>query len=135
MLEPRGRTYLRQESLTAECGTEIGMQNLHGDIAVVPDVVRQVDSRHAALPDLVIDAVAVGQSFSKSGGHSRQSVLHCIGMCIASRNANIRQAMQIGECLLCDLCFTDASDSIGSAPCSLGRTLSRLRAKRCGRDE
>ena len=100
MPEPRGRAYLRQESLAAEGRSEIGMQDLYGDIAVVPDVVRQMDSRHAALPDLG-DRCGSDRSALRQVWRLQSAVgppLH--RMPIGWRNANIRGARQPGECFL-----------------------------------
>ena len=40
---------------------EFGAQHLERDLAVVPQVLRQVDRRHAAGADLAFDPVAVGE--------------------------------------------------------------------------
>ena len=48
------------------------MQDLDRDVAGVAEVVREVDRRHAALPELALDAVAVGQrlaQFPRQIGH------------------------------------------------------------------
>jgi len=63
VLELRRGADLAEETLSTQDRPQIGMEHLHGDIAVVPDIVRQINGRHAALPDLVIDAVAIGQRF------------------------------------------------------------------------
>ena len=50
-----------QEPLGAEHRGELGPQHLERDLAVVPEVVREVDGRHAAGAELALDAVAVRQ--------------------------------------------------------------------------
>ena len=48
---------LAQEPLTAERGAELGMQHLDGDVAIVLEIVREVDGRHAAGAELALDAI------------------------------------------------------------------------------
>ena len=50
-----------QEPLAAERGAEVGVQHLDGDVAVVPEVVREIHGRHAARAELALDAIAVGE--------------------------------------------------------------------------
>ena len=52
---------LPQKTLRAERCCEVGPQHLHGDLAVVLEVFREVDRGHAATTDLALDLVAVGQ--------------------------------------------------------------------------
>ena len=52
--------------------TEIRMQHLDGDVAIVLEIVREVDRRHAARAELALDAVAVGECRCETrvdGGH------------------------------------------------------------------
>lgn len=76
MLEPRGGADLTEETLATQGRPQIGMEHLYGDIAVVPDVVRQINSRHATLADLSFYAVAISESVSES---RVQSVHRCMG--------------------------------------------------------
>ena len=50
----------RQEALAAERRGELGMEDLDGDVAVVLEVAREVDRRHAAAAELALDAVVGG---------------------------------------------------------------------------
>jgi len=59
MLQIGGDLDLGQEPIGAEHGSELGLENLHRDLAVVFQVLREIHSRHAALPQLPLDAVAV----------------------------------------------------------------------------
>ncbi len=61
MLQPCCRTNLAQEAISAECGTEVRMQHLDRDIAIVLEVVREIYRRHAARAELALDAVAVNE--------------------------------------------------------------------------
>ena len=61
MLQVGGRLDLGQEALGADHGGELGPQHLERDLAVVPQVVGEVDRRHAAGAELALEAVAVGQ--------------------------------------------------------------------------
>ena len=56
----RGRLDLGEEPLGAERRGEIGVQHLDRDVAVVLEVVREIDGRHAAAAELALDAVAIG---------------------------------------------------------------------------
>ena len=63
----------RQEPLGAEDRGQLGLQHLDGDLAVVLAVVGEVDGRHAALAELTLDLVFVGQGGVQSFeefGHS-----------------------------------------------------------------
>ena len=46
----------------AEDGRQLRPEHLERDLAVVAEVVREVDRGHAALPQLALEAVAVGES-------------------------------------------------------------------------
>ena len=61
MLQVGGDLDLGQEPLAAEHGGELGVQHLDGDLAAVPQVLGEVDRGHAALADLALEAVPVGQ--------------------------------------------------------------------------
>ena len=61
MLQVGGELDLGQEPLGAEHGAELGVQHLDRDLAVVLEVVREVDGGHAAGADLALEAVLVGQ--------------------------------------------------------------------------
>ena len=52
---------LGQEPLGANHGGQFGSQDLERDVAVVFDIVREIDGRHAAGAEFVLDGVAVGQ--------------------------------------------------------------------------
>ncbi len=61
MLQGGGGLDLDHEAVGAEDGGELGLEDLDGDLAVVLEVVGEVDGGHAAGPKLALDAVAVGQ--------------------------------------------------------------------------
>ena len=52
---------LAEEPLGADHGREVGAQDLDGDLALVAEVAREIDGGHAALAELALDAVAVGE--------------------------------------------------------------------------
>ena len=58
MAELRGELDLAQEAVAAERLGEVGAQHLERDVAVVLEVVREVDRGHAAGAELALDAVA-----------------------------------------------------------------------------
>ena len=67
MLQVGGDLDLGEEPLGAEHGGELGLEDLDGDLAVVLEVVGEIDRRHAALAELALDAVAVGQGGLEGG--------------------------------------------------------------------
>jgi hypothetical protein len=54
-------SHFSEEAFGTERGGEIGVQDLDGDVAIVLDVVREIDRGHAARAEFALDAVAVGQ--------------------------------------------------------------------------
>ena len=50
-----------EEAVAADDGAQLGMQDLDGDLAVVLQVFGEVDGGHAALTELALETVAVGQ--------------------------------------------------------------------------
>ena len=76
MLQRGRRLDLDHEPLGAEHRGEFGLEDLDRDLAVVLEVLGEVDRRHAAGAELALDAVAVGQSSGEPGrgiGHSVSS--------------------------------------------------------------
>ena len=67
VLEPGGEPNLGEEPLGAERPSELGVQDLEGDGAVVAEVVRAVDRRHAAAAELGVETVAAGEGLRESG--------------------------------------------------------------------
>ena len=63
---------LAEEPLGADHGGELGPQDLDGDLAVVPQVLGEVNGGHAALAELALDPIAVGQR----GGQAEPGFLH-----------------------------------------------------------
>ena len=61
VLQPGGEPDLAQEALRAERGGELGVQHLERDLAVVLEVVREIDRGHAPAAELALERVAVGQ--------------------------------------------------------------------------
>ena len=62
MLQGRDRLDLAQEPLGTDDRGELGLQDLDGDLAVVLEILREIDGGHAARAELALDAIAVGQS-------------------------------------------------------------------------
>ena len=61
MLEPRGDLDLAQESVRPEQDGQLGVEDLDGDAAVVPEVLGEEDGGHAAAAHLALDPVAAGE--------------------------------------------------------------------------
>ena len=72
VLEIGGGLDLGEKPLGTDDGGELRSQDLDGDSAVVPEVLGQVDCRHAARAELALDAVAVGQG----GGETSDGIGH-----------------------------------------------------------
>ena len=62
----------RRKRVGAEDGGELRPEDLDGDLAVVLQVVREIDSGHATRAELALDAVAVG----KDGAEAAERVGH-----------------------------------------------------------
>jgi len=60
VLQPGAELDLAEEPVGAEGAGELGVEHLEGDGAVVAEVLREVDGRHAAAAELAGEAVAVG---------------------------------------------------------------------------
>ena len=74
VLEIRGDLDLLEKTLRAEDGGELGAQHLHRHLAVVLQVLSEVDGGYAAGADLPLDGIAVG----KGGGETVEKVGHCV---------------------------------------------------------
>ena len=61
MVQARGDGNLPQESLGAECGGELGVEDLERDGAIVLHVAGEEDGPIPPAPDLTLDTVPVGQ--------------------------------------------------------------------------
>ncbi len=85
MLQPCCRANLAQETIGAQCGTEIRMKHLDRDIAIVPQIMREIDGSHPASAELALDAVAVGERRCESlnDGHRAQK---CSGVAKPARS-------------------------------------------------
>ncbi len=61
MAQAGGDLDLALESLGADVGGEVRMENLDCDRTAVLSILRQVDGRHPPTPDLALEQVALGQ--------------------------------------------------------------------------
>ena len=71
MLEIRRRLDLGEETLAADDGRQLRLEDLERDATVVFDVIGQVHGRHAAGAELSLDAVSVGQGIREIGDAHR----------------------------------------------------------------
>ena len=67
MLQVGGGPDLADKPLRADHGGQLGAQHLDRHLAIVAEVVRQVDGGHPARTELALDAVAVGEGGGKAG--------------------------------------------------------------------
>ena len=61
MLQARRGADFAQEPFAAKRRTQVGVQHLDGDIALVLEIVREVHGGHAAGAEFAVEAVAIGQ--------------------------------------------------------------------------
>jgi len=61
-----------QEPFRTECSRHFGLQDLERDLAVVLEVLCQIDRSHPTGPEFPLDAVAVGQG----GGEAWERIGH-----------------------------------------------------------
>jgi hypothetical protein len=61
VLERRGDFDLAEESLAAEDGRQVGLEELDGDEAVVLQVLREKDDRHPTVAKLPLDPVSIAE--------------------------------------------------------------------------
>ena len=66
VLEIGGGLDFAEEAISAECGGELGAEDLDGDLAVVLEVFGEVDGGHAALAEFANDAIAVSERSRKA---------------------------------------------------------------------
>ena len=71
MLEAGGGFDLGEEAVAADDGAELGVEDLDGDLAAVLQVFGEVDGGHAALAELALKAVTVGEAGGECGGWGR----------------------------------------------------------------
>ena len=61
MLEGRGDANLRQKTLDADRGAELGVEELERDEALMAQVSSQVDGRHSATTNLALELIPADQ--------------------------------------------------------------------------
>ena len=65
MAQPRGDLDLAQEAIRAHGVRELGLEQLDGDLATMPDVVGEIHGGHPAAADHALDAIAAGERRSE----------------------------------------------------------------------
>jgi hypothetical protein len=71
MLQIRRGPDLRQESLGANYGGELGLEHLERDLAAVAEIVGEVHRGHSALAELALDAVPAREGGVKAPNRIR----------------------------------------------------------------
>src|SRR4029434_9903572 len=66
MLEPCGDFDFAGEALGTHRGGQVGPQHLHRDVAMMAEILGELDGRHAALAEFFLQAVAVGECGGKA---------------------------------------------------------------------
>src|SRR5262245_27764924 len=85
MLEGGGGLDLPHKSVGTEHGGELGFQDLDGDLAVVPQILGEIDRGHAALAELALDAVTVRKSCGQAGHSVAHVTLYDAGVELTRR--------------------------------------------------
>ena len=67
MVKLRDQPDFPEESLATKLGRHVGPQHLQRHIAVVLQIVREVDCGHPALAQFAVEAIAVAQGTGKLG--------------------------------------------------------------------
>jgi hypothetical protein len=75
VLEVGGDLDLGQKPLAADDGGELGVQHLDGHLAAVLHVFGQIHGGHAALSQLALETVTVGQGLGEAGRCSWRQIL------------------------------------------------------------
>jgi hypothetical protein len=75
VLKVGGDLDLFEKSLGADHDSQLGLEHLDGDLAVVFDILREINRGHAAGTELALDSVAVGEG----GGEASGGIGHAIG--------------------------------------------------------
>ncbi len=75
VLEPRGRLDLSEEPFSPYDSCQLRLQDLQGDVPLVPQVLDRIHRGHAALTQLSLDAVAAFQGREQSF-HDRHLATH-----------------------------------------------------------
>jgi hypothetical protein len=66
ILERRRRLDLRQEALGADDRGKLGAKHLHRDLAIVAQVVGEVDRRHSAGAELALETIPIDERFGET---------------------------------------------------------------------
>jgi hypothetical protein len=75
MAEMRSRPNLRNESVDADDGRELALQDLDCDLAIVPDVVGEIHGCHTPDAKLSLEPVSWQQRVGKLCGDARHPVI------------------------------------------------------------
>jgi hypothetical protein len=65
MLKPGGEPDLALKAFRPQIGGELRVEDLQRDRAVVPEVIGQIDRRHAAPAELALDPVTVAEGLGE----------------------------------------------------------------------
>lgn len=61
VLQPGGGSNLGEETFAAERGSQFGEENLDGDVAVMSEVMGEVDGGHPAASEFAHDPIAISE--------------------------------------------------------------------------
>jgi hypothetical protein len=75
VLQPGREPDLPLEALGAQRGGKLGLQQLQGDGAVVPQIMREEHRGDAAVAQLALEHVAVADGFGEAGRNRRTGFL------------------------------------------------------------
>ena len=70
MLQVGGDLDLGEETIAADDGAQLGVEDLNGDLAAVLEVFGEIHRGHTALTQLAVEAIAVGESVDEPVRHA-----------------------------------------------------------------
>ena len=115
MLEPGGDFDLAGEALGPQRRGQLGPQHLHRDVAMVLEVLGEIDRGHAALAQLPLDAVAVGEGGGESRVDGQWSMVSDCRLLIADCRL-VRAVAEPPSRLIIATSHSSASPSVPSLP-------------------
>ena len=88
MLKLGRRLDLSEKTLGAQGSGEIRVQDFYRDVALMAQVMREIDSRHSSDADLASDAIAVFESTGETGHYVTHEAAN-LGDVLPPRNKNL----------------------------------------------
>jgi hypothetical protein len=92
MVQLGGYPDLAEETLPSQYLGQVGLEHLEGNVAVVLEVAREIDDRHASMADLALDCVAAPERGGELVLQLRQTgILQSVCLGYHARGASARE--------------------------------------------